>query len=111
MKLTGTLGFSREGRRFTMKLAVDSTISGLGTTAEIAPPSDDEVVATPERRREVDDRDYLLQGIAPPLRRNPDGTAVPPAPVTNPSTTKPGSDDPTTRSARPRPAATPGATR
>jgi hypothetical protein len=31
--------------------------------------------------REVDDRDYLLQGIAPPLRRNPDGTAVPPAPI------------------------------
>jgi hypothetical protein len=41
MKLTGTLGFSREGRRFTMKLSLDSTISGLGTTAEIAPPSDD----------------------------------------------------------------------
>ena len=34
------------------------------------------MIATPERRREVDDRDYLLQGIAPPLRRNPDGTAI-----------------------------------
>jgi len=109
MQLTGTLGFSREGRRFTMKLSLDSTISGVGTTAEIAPPADDEVVATPERRREVDDRDYLLQGIAPPLRRNPDGTAVAPAPATSPSS-KPRPDDPSTRSAGPRPQASPAAT-
>jgi hypothetical protein len=81
VKLGGTVGFSREGRRFSMKVSVDSTVSGLGTAAAIAVPPDGEVVATPERLREVDDRDYLLQGIAPPLRRNPDGTAVPPAPI------------------------------
>lgn len=81
MKLTGTIGFSRDGRRFAMTVSVDSAISGLGTASEIAPPADDDVVATPERLREVDDRDYLLQGIAPPLRKNPDGTAVPPAPA------------------------------
>lgn len=80
VKLTGTVGFSRDGRRFAMKVSVDSSISGVGTAAMIMPPADGEVVATPERRREVDDRDYLLQGIAPPLRRNPDGTAIPPAP-------------------------------
>jgi hypothetical protein len=81
VKLAGSLGFSREGRRFAMKVSVDSTISGLGSAAAIAVPPAGEVVATPERLREVDDRDYLLQGIAPPLRRNPDGTAVPPAPI------------------------------
>lgn len=78
--LTGSIGFSRDGRRFAMKISVDSTISGLGRASMIAAPAAAEVVATPERAREVDDRDYLLQGIAPPLRRNPDGTAVPPAP-------------------------------
>jgi len=80
VKLTGAVGFTRDGRRFTMKVSVDSTISGVGTAAAITPPPEGEVVATPERRREVDDRDYLLQGIAPPLRRNPDGTAIPPVP-------------------------------
>ncbi|HEX3479969.1 MAG TPA: hypothetical protein VHT91_33340 [Kofleriaceae bacterium] len=80
VKLTGRIGFTRDGRRFAMKVSVDGAVSGIGTAAMVLPPSDGEVVATPERRREVDDRDYLLQGIAPPLRRNPDGTAIPPTP-------------------------------
>jgi hypothetical protein len=80
VKLAGTVGFTRDGRRFAMKVSVDSAISGIGSAAMIQPPPEGEVVATPERRREVDDRDYLLQGIAPPLRRNPDGTAIPPTP-------------------------------
>lgn len=75
VKLTGTVGFSRDGRRFVMKLSVDAAVSGIGTVAAIAAPAEGEVVATPERLREVDDRDYLLQGIAPPLRKNTDGTA------------------------------------
>jgi hypothetical protein len=80
VKLAGTVGFTRDGRRFAMKVSVDGAVSGIGTAAMIQPPPGGEVVATPERRREVDDRDYLLQGIAPPLRRNPDGTAIPPTP-------------------------------
>lgn len=80
--LTGIVAFARDGRRFTMKVALDSTISGLGSTVAITAPAEPEVVATPERLREVDDRDYLLQGIAPPLRRNPDGSAIAPAPKT-----------------------------
>jgi hypothetical protein len=116
--LTGSIGFSRDGRRFTMKVSADSAISGLGSASMIATPAEADVVATPERVREVDDRDYLLQGIAPPLRRNPDGTAVPPAPVLIPETRpggkpgdkpdtaappsrKPGADDPPKRRARP----------
>jgi len=79
VKLAGTVGFARDGRRFVMKVSVDSAVSGLGSAATIATPAEAEVVATPERLREVDDRDALLQGIAPPLRKNPDGTAVPPA--------------------------------
>jgi len=89
MKLAGTIGFSREGRRFTMRVSVDSLISGVGSARVIATPAETDVVATPERLREVDDRDYLLQGIAPPLRRNPDGTAVPPAPLVKPGAARP----------------------
>ncbi|HET7502100.1 MAG TPA: hypothetical protein VFK02_13880 [Kofleriaceae bacterium] len=84
VKLSGSVGFTRDGKRFTMKVSVDSTISGVGSPAMILAPSEGDVVATPERLREVDDRDYLLQGIAPPLRRNPDGTAVAPAPRVKP---------------------------
>jgi hypothetical protein len=79
MKLSGTIGFSRDGRRFTMKLSLDSTISGLGAPAEVAAPTAEDVVATPERLREVDDRDTLLQGIAPPLRKSADSAAARPA--------------------------------
>lgn len=80
VKLTGTIGFMRDGRRFTMKVSVDGTASAIGVPVAITAPPPDQVVATPERLREVDDRDFLLQGIAPPLRRNPDGTAVTPQP-------------------------------
>jgi hypothetical protein len=80
VKLAGTISFMRDGRRFTMKVSIEATSSAIGQAVAIAAPPPDQVVATPERLREVDDRDFLLQGIAPPLRRNPDGTAVTPQP-------------------------------
>jgi hypothetical protein len=79
-KLQGFVRFTRDGRRFSMKLNVDGAASAIGAPVAIPPPAADQVVATPERMREVDDRDFLLQGIAPPTRRNPDGTPVPPSP-------------------------------
>ena len=66
--------------RVVMKVSIDASASAIGKPALVAAPPPDQVVATPERLREVDDRDFLLQGIAPPLRRNPDGTAVTPQP-------------------------------
>lgn len=80
VKLQGTVGFTRDGRKFAMKVTLDASASAIGHPVAIAAPPAEEVVATPERLREVDDRDFLLQGIAPPLRRNPDGTAVTPQP-------------------------------
>jgi len=79
VKLSGTIGFTRDGRRFAMQVAVQSDVSAIGQVAQIAAPANEDVVATPERMREVDDRDFLLQGIAPPLRKNTDGTGVKPA--------------------------------
>ncbi|NVB79344.1 MAG: hypothetical protein HOV81_13195 [Kofleriaceae bacterium] len=85
MKLAATVGFSRDGRRFSMKLGIDAKASAIGTAVAVAAPAADQIVATPERRREVDDRDFLLQGIAPPIRKNPDGTAVTPVPAPAPA--------------------------
>jgi hypothetical protein len=79
-KLEGIVSFMRDGRRFAMKLSVDGKATAIGSPVTIAAPPASEVVHTPERLREVDDRDYLLQGIAPPSRRNPDGSPVPPSP-------------------------------
>jgi hypothetical protein len=76
VKLSGTIGFTRDGRRFAMQVSVQSDVTAIGQPAAIATPSTEEVVATPERLREVDDRDYLLQGIAPsshhPAAKAPD---------------------------------------
>jgi hypothetical protein len=80
VKLQGIVSFMRDGRRFAMKLSVDGKAAAIGSPVAIAAPPEAEVVQTPERLREVDDRDYLLQGIAPPSRRNPDGSPVPPSP-------------------------------
>jgi len=80
VKLTGVIGFTRDGKRRTMKLGLEAAITKIGTPAEIAAPAPSDVVATPERMREVDDRDFLLRNIAPPIRRNPDGTAATPQP-------------------------------
>ncbi|MEP6860112.1 MAG: hypothetical protein ABJE66_05795 [Deltaproteobacteria bacterium] len=82
VKLSGTVGFSRDGRRFSMQVAVQSDVDAIGKAAQLAAPASEEVVATPERLREVDDRDFLLQGIAPPLRKNADGSPVAPQPKT-----------------------------
>ena len=83
VKLAGTVGFQKDGKRYSLKVSVDAQVSGVGTVTPITAPAAEDVVATPERPREVDDRDFLLQGIAPALRKNPDGTAVVPAPKEN----------------------------
>jgi len=74
VKMSATIGFTRENRHFMMKVSLDATASSIGHATAIAAPGADDVVATPERLREVDDRDFLLQGIAPPLRKAPEGT-------------------------------------
>jgi hypothetical protein len=87
LKLSGTIGFVRDGRHFAMQVSVQCDVSKIGEAVAIQVPAAEDVVATPERLREVDDRDFLLQGIAPPLRKNTDGTAVAPAPKPAPKET------------------------
>jgi hypothetical protein len=86
--LDAKIGFSRDGRSFVMKVKLQSTITNPGKAAQISAPPEGEVVATPGRMREVDDRDYLLQGIAPPIRKGAD-VAPPPAPGSGSAKAKP----------------------
>lgn len=84
-RFSATVGFQRDGRSFTMSLEVGHELSaiGAGPAADaLAVPAPEVVIATPERLREVDDRDQLLEGIAPPTRRGrAPAAAAPPAPA------------------------------
>lgn len=72
------LSFSRDGRTFQMVLEVGADLTGLGQPVTITPPAAEDVVGTPERLKEVDERDELLRGIAPPTRKG--GVPGPSAP-------------------------------
>ena len=69
VNLDGKVAFSRDGRSFVMKVKLTAVASNIGKTVAVSAPPEGEVVATPGRLREVDDRDTLLQGIAPPIRK------------------------------------------
>lgn len=64
-KLSATVGFVRAGKPMSMTIDVEQAVT-LGPQT-ITPPADDQVVATPTRLREVDDRNMLLRGLAPPV--------------------------------------------
>lgn len=104
VRLQGIVSFSRDGRRFSMKLNADGSASAIGSPVALAAPPDDQVVATPERLREVDDRDFLLNGIAPPSRRNPDGTPVPPSPRAFEGSAAPAAGSGSAAASEPKPA-------
>ena len=67
VKLTGQITFAREGKKLAMKVTLESSIASVGPVAVAAPPAAD-TIATPERLKEVDDRDTLLDGFAPPQK-------------------------------------------
>lgn len=67
-KLAGTVGFSRDGKRLTMRVSIDHKLS-LQAPEEIRAPDPSECVDVFERRTEVDERDQLLDGIAPKTRK------------------------------------------
>jgi hypothetical protein len=101
VKLAGAIGYTQDGRRRIMKLGVDGAITGIGTAVAIGAPPRAEVVATPERMREVDERDFLLQNIAPPLRRSGEGAAPATPPATPAPATKPATPAPAPKPAAP----------
>jgi hypothetical protein len=68
-ELRGVVQFARDDRRFDMALEVDHRIEAIGEPIEVTVPDDDQTVATHQRLRELDERESLLRGLAPPARR------------------------------------------
>jgi hypothetical protein len=69
--LSGSVAFARDGTNYTMAITAKHAISAVGTDPSIEPPPDDQTVATRVRSHELEQRDSLLEGIAPPLRKAP----------------------------------------
>jgi hypothetical protein len=77
-ELRATINFARDGKSKDMKLKVDQAIDVIGSVATIAAPPADQTVATFEHSQEAEEREALLQGIAPPARKAPTPETVPP---------------------------------
>ena len=67
--LQGTVAFQREGRSFEMRLETRQELGSFGAVEEVAPPAPELVVMETDQRHELDERDSLLEGIAPPAAR------------------------------------------
>lgn len=70
-EVKGVVAFSRDGHSFKMSLEAHHELGSFGQVTAVTPPPDDQVVADIEHHHELDERDQLLQGIAPPARRAP----------------------------------------
>ena len=84
--LETTITFAREGKKLTMRTTLRQDTVAAPVT--IAAPAADQVVATPMRSKEVDERNAILQTIAPPVGKaaagGVGGTPAPPAPAPAP---------------------------
>jgi hypothetical protein len=87
-RLAATLGYTRGGQAYEMKLEATHAVSDIGTAIAITPPGDDQSVDTPGRSHDFDDREELLDGLAPPAHRAPaphdardEAQPAPPAPA------------------------------
>lgn len=81
-EIEGVLVYSQDGTPSEMAIKVSYAISDIGGAVTITPPAADKTVDTPTRLEEVDERDELLEGIAPPAAKgptpkNPSGSSQP----------------------------------
>ncbi len=67
--IQGALSFQRDGRSFEMRLEARHELGTFGSVEEVAPPAPELVVVDGEQRHELDERDSLLEGIAPKAAR------------------------------------------
>jgi hypothetical protein len=72
--LAARLTFVRDGHTYEMIVQARHVVDRWGGGVTITPPGEAESVVTPERSHELDERDELLKGLAPPGKR-----AAPPA--------------------------------
>lgn len=71
IEFQGSIKYTRDKRRFEMILEAKRTISDIGHERKVDAPEQDLVLRIPARRSELDERDQLLKGIAPPARKAP----------------------------------------
>lgn len=68
--LQGEVTFAHEGTIYTLAVEVTHKITAK-SAVEITAPPEEETVATRMRPHDLEQRDRLLEGIAPPLRKTP----------------------------------------
>ncbi len=68
--LQGEVVFTQEGTTYTLSVEVTHKVT-VTSTVEVAAPPEDKTVATRMRPHDLEQRDQLLEGIAPPLRKTP----------------------------------------
>jgi hypothetical protein len=76
-RVKGAVAFQREGHSFVMKVEVQHELGAFGKVTQVTPPPDQETVSNIEQPHELDERESLLQGIAPPSRRAPTPSVTP----------------------------------
>ncbi|HTE54186.1 MAG TPA: hypothetical protein VK698_25200 [Kofleriaceae bacterium] len=67
--IQGTISFQRDGRKFEMKLDARHELGTFGGVEEVEAPAAELIVMDTDKRHELDERDSLLEGIAPPAAR------------------------------------------
>lgn len=75
-RLAARAGFVRGGERLEITVAATHEVKSVGAVT-VTPPPDDESVDTPGRSTEFEDREALLQGLAPPARKAPTPKGTP----------------------------------
>jgi hypothetical protein len=68
-KLSARVAFTRDGKRLTLQIDASHKIDDIGAAVAVEPPPAAESAPTPLRATDIEDREELLGGIAPPLRR------------------------------------------
>jgi hypothetical protein len=81
-KLEGVVSFTRDGSNYRMTIELDHQVANVGSAVKIALPAADQQLSAPRTSKELEERETLLDGIAPPARRgktldNPRGEARP----------------------------------
>jgi len=66
----GEVTFTQEGKTYAMTVEVTHKVT-VTSAVEVTAPPDEETVATRMRPHELEERESLLEGIAPPLRKTP----------------------------------------
>lgn len=66
----GTVSFQRDGRSFQMKLDARHELGTFGAVEDVEAPAAEQVASDTEKRHELDERDALLDGIAPKSARS-----------------------------------------